>query len=191
MPVSDVSFTECKALGIKWSVATDQLYFLKNISSSACDVVSKRSMLKIVTSIFDPLGLICPLILQGRLLFQEATKLCNEWDEPVPPKCADNLHQLALSLMNLEEIKIPRCIQPARLDDAVCELHIFSDASNQAYGACAYIRHVTKNAYIHSSPICGQSKVAPIKPVTIPRLELQAAVLAAHMHTNLIDQMDI
>ena len=67
-------------------------------------------MLKIVASIFDPLGLICPLILQGRLLFQAATKLCNEWDEPVPPKCADNWHQWALSLMNLhgETHTIPR-----------------------------------------------------------------------------------
>ena len=124
-------------------------------------------------------------------MFQAATQLCNEWDEPVPSKCAENCHQWTLSLMCLEEIKIPRGIQPARLDDAVCELHIFSDASNRAYGACTNIRHVTKNTYIHSSLICGKSKVEPIKHVTIPQLELQAAVLAAKMHTNMINQMDI
>ena len=74
---------------------------------------------------------------------------------------------------------------------AVCELHIFSDTSNQAYGACTFIRHVTKNAYIHSSLICGKSNlaVAPIK--TIARLELHAAVLVANMHKNLINQIDI
>ena len=76
-------------------------------------------------------------------------------------------------------------------NDAACELHVFSDASQHAYGVCAYIRAVSKDAKIYTMLISAKSKVAPTKATTIPRLELQAAVMASHMKCKIQSAMDI
>ena len=186
---SNMMFDECKALGVKWCVSSDEIYFYKNIDCA--NTISKRYMLKIVASVFDPLGLICPIIVQGRLLFQEANRSCKGWDDSVSPDCANKWLKWVASLKELQTVRIPRCIQPSIFTDSVCELHVFSDASQQAYGACAYIRCVSKDAVIHTKLICGKSKVVPMKITTIPRLELQAAVLAVRMQANLAQEMSI
>ena len=80
-------FDECKALGVQWCVSSDEIYFYKNIDCA--NTISKRYMLKIVASVFDLLGLICPIIVQGILLFQEANRSCKGWDDSVSPDCVN------------------------------------------------------------------------------------------------------
>ena len=186
---SNMMFDECKALGVKWCVSSDEMYFYKNMDCA--NTISKRYMLKIVASVFDPLGLICPIIVQGRLLFQEANRSCKGWDDSVSPDCANKWLKWVASLKELETVRIPRCIQPSIFIDSVCERHVFSDVSQHAYGACAYIRCVSKDAVINTKLICGKSKVVPMKETTIPRLVLQAAVLAVRMQANLAQEMSI
>ncbi|GFY39446.1 uncharacterized protein TNIN_335661 [Trichonephila inaurata madagascariensis] len=59
-----------------------------------------------------------------------------------------------------------------------CEIHCFSDASKSAYGTVLYLRFVTCNNKIETSFICSKSRVAPLKSLTLPHLELTAALLS-------------
>ena len=185
----DVLLADCKALGMKWNLGQDTFYFNKEFDVAT--KITRRHILKVIASIFDPLGLICPLLVEGRVIFQEVTLLKIGWDDPVPEKYKDRWVSWVTSLEELSALRVPRCIVPQVFNDAACELHVFSDASQHAYGACAYIRAVSKDAKIHTMLISAKSKVAPTKATTIPRLELQAAVMASRMKCKIQSAMDI
>ena len=78
-------------------------------------------------------------------------------------------------------MQVQRCIKPREFDDSALELHHFSDASGRAHGCCSYLRCINAKGKIHVSLICSKSRVAPVRVPTIPRLELQGALLAARM----------
>ena len=88
-------------------------------------------------------------------------------------------------------VKIDRCVKPSQFDDAHVELHHFSDASGDAYGCCSYLCCVSSNGEVHVSLLCSKGKVAPIKVTTIPRLELQAAVLAVRIDYMLRQELKL
>ena len=183
--------TECetKALGVNWRIATDEFFFA--IQRDLNVPLSRRSMLSLISSIYDPLGLISPIVLGGRLLFQEATMRKLSWDEQIPADIAAKWQSWIKSLASISMLSFPRCIKPAVFDDAVLELHHFSDASSRAYGCCTYIRCVNKDGAVHVQLVTSKSRVAPIKVCTIPRLELQAAVLSVKMDILLRQEMDL
>jgi hypothetical protein len=80
-------------------------------------------------------------------------------------------------LKQLDSLKTKRCLKPENFKDIVfTELHHFSDASTVGYGQCSYIRIVDSKQQVHCSLVVAKSRVTPLKPVTIPRLELTAAV---------------
>ena len=80
---ADVEFVnDSKVLGVKWNVCEDQFHFDVKVNDSR--KVTRRSILSMVSSMYDPLGLVSPIVLVGRLLFQEATMLKLGWDDPVP-----------------------------------------------------------------------------------------------------------
>ena len=172
-----------KVLGIKWDVKSDCLYFDLKLSES--DQVTRRMMLSTVSSLFDPIGLVSPVLVQGKILFQDATRMQLGWDEPVPPDLARKWISWLRSLDELENIRVPRCVKPSGFDDGHLELHHFSDASASSYGCCSYLHCINKAGEIHTSLLCSKGRLAPIKTVSIPRLELQAAVLAARLDSVL------
>ena len=90
---------------------------------------------------------------------------------------------------DLKDISIPRCMKPSDLEDAYVELHNFSNASERAYDCCSYLRCVNEQSQI--STVLVMSKVTPIKTISIPYLELQAAVVSAQMGALLIRELDI
>ena len=81
--------------------------------------------------------------------------------------------------MSLSEIKISRCVKPSDFNVSSIEFHHFADASTSGYGVCSYLRLVDINGNVSVSLVFAKSRVSPIKPVTVPRLELAAAVLAS------------
>jgi hypothetical protein len=138
-----------KALGIHWDIVSDSFYFeVEKFDASV--VVTRRKMLSLISSMFDPLGLVSHLLITGRLLFQEATKLKLQWDQEVPLQLRNRWIQWVKDLSNLVEIKIPRCFKPKQFTDkcSVYELHHFSDASQRAYGSCTYIRCINDKGQI-------------------------------------------
>ena len=105
--------TECetKALGVNWRIAIDEFFFA--IQRDLNVPLSRRSMLSLISSIYDPLGLISPIVLGGRLLFQEATMRKLSWDEQIPADIAAKWQSWIKSLASISMLSFPRCIKPA------------------------------------------------------------------------------
>ena len=95
------------------------------------------------------------------------------------------------TLVDLCLIKVPRCIKPKEFNDVTVELHHFSDASEKAYGCCTYVRCLNKQGKMQTTLLMSKNKVAPIRMVTIPRLELQAAVLSAKIDYTLRTELEL
>jgi len=178
-----------KVLGVHWHVKSDTLRFHVKLQEVA--QITRRSMLSMVSSLYDPLGLIAPVLVVGRRLFQDVTRLNLGWDEPVPLQVSEAWIRWLESLESLADIVIPRCIVPDGFQDAYMELHHFSDASCTAYGCCSYLRCVNKSGQVCTSLVYGKGRVAPIKGLSIPRLELQAAVVAVRVDSMLREQLKL
>lgn len=134
-------------------------------------------MLSMIARIFDPLGLVGPVIIKAKILLQKLWQLETGWDESLPQDIHRAWTSFRAELKSLNDFKIDRrvlCNNPVTI-----EIHGFSDASESAYGACIYLKSVdgSENSSIHL--LCGKSRVAPLKSISLPRLELQAALLFA------------
>ena len=188
--VKDISsHSNSKALGIRWNVKSDEFYF--KVNQRIDDQVTRRNMISMICSIFDPLGLASPFVVKGKMIFQEATRLGLSWDEEPPVGIVQRWKSWERTLVDLCLIKVPRCIKPKEFNDATVELHHFSDASEKAYGCCTYVRCLNKQGKIQTTLLMSKNKVAPIKMVTIPRLELQAAVLSAKIDYTLRRELEL
>ncbi|KAJ8713647.1 hypothetical protein PYW07_014017 [Mythimna separata] len=132
-----------------------------------------------MSQIFDPLGLISPCILLAKVILQNLWSLKITWDESVPSDIVNMWSKFISSLMHINNIRIPRYI----FYDcpSLVELHVFSDASTQAYATCVYIKSINKNNRVSVHLVMAKSRVAPLKPMTVPRLELCGALLAVRM----------
>ena len=167
-----------KALGTCWDVTTDSFNYVNRPLVDVVSNVTRRSILKQVSSMYDPLGLITPIVLKGRMIFQAVVGLKLQWDEPVPGPLSDKWLSWLASLSELSSLRFNRCLVPESFVDGVAELIHFSDASQASYGACSYLSIVTHSGSIHVALIMSKGQLALLRTVTIPRLESCAAVLA-------------
>ena len=176
-----------KALGVIWDVKEDVFKIRVDVKKKD---VTRKSMLSTIASMYDPLGLVSPCVITGKMLFQEATRLKLSWDEEVPSSLAEDWKQWLLSLDELRSVSFPRCMT---LIAKVIryEIHNFSDASQKGYGCCNYLRCISEDGKVHTSLIMSKGRVAPMKHVTIPRLELQAALLSAQMNEVVCRELDL
>ncbi|KAB0795655.1 hypothetical protein PPYR_12494 [Photinus pyralis] len=182
---SDASFSSiplgersnAKALGLSWNALSDTIYYsitFKNTGPSN----TKRTILSMVSQCFDPLGLLSPVIITGKILIQKLWELKLAWDESVPHLINSEWNQFQNELIHLRDLQIPRCVIPISANQV--ELHGFSDSSSNAYGACIYVR-CRNGTRCSSRLLCSKSRVAPLRVISIPRLELCAAVLLAEL----------
>ncbi|XP_058448668.1 uncharacterized protein LOC131428639 [Malaya genurostris] len=172
-----------KALGIHWQPCSDELLF----SYQPVKILqpTKRIILSQIASLFDPLGLLAPIIVKAKLVMQRLWELKVDWDETPPGELIDDWIVLAQNLFALNSFQIPRRVVYARSLTRLY-LHGYSDASEKAMGACIYIRSVDEDGNHSSHLLCAKSKTAPIGKgrSTIPRLELNAAVILARLISN-------
>ena len=130
-------------------------------------------------------------MLQGKSILQELCSLHLEWDDPIPEDVKMRWEKWRMELMKLQSIKIPRCYKPKDFGQVVrAELHHFSDASVRGYGQCSYLRLVDDTNKVHCALVMGKSRVAPLKPVTIPRLELTAAVCSVRISQQIHRELE-
>ena len=148
---------------------------------------TKRNILSITSSIFDPLGFLVPFIVNAKILLQEIWRTKCDWDDPVSASLQDSWKVWLKQLPDLSSIQIQRCYN-GNEKIVEKELHVFCDASELAYAAAAYIRTKNHEGKIDCNLILAKSRVAPLKKLTLPRLELQGAVLATRMTTFLKDE---
>ena len=167
--------THSKALGLEWDSAEDLM--APSIVVSPVYKPTKRGIISDVSKSYDILGWIAPTTLLMKLLFQQFWKKGQGWDDPVSP--ADRtLHlQWRADLPLLCEKKLPRRYSSQTGNITSQELHGFSDASLKAYGAVVYLRTVYSDRPPEVALVTAKTKVAKLKPSTVPRLELEGAVL--------------
>lgn len=173
-----------KILGIQWNPVTDN--FTYNTHLSPDKVWTKRSILSTLARMFDPMGWITPVILQGKILLQQLWMLRLAWDECPPPEILNQWETIFKNLTFLESIRIDRFILADEIVN--CSLHGFADASEKAYGVSVYLRVVDKCGQVKISLVMAKSKVAPIKSkLTIPKLELSGAALLVKLVAYVIE----
>ena len=178
-----------KILGITWNKKVDKLIF--NIKDLICealrnDVVTKREVLKTVSSIYDPLGTMSFAVINLKLFFQEVCSLKCDWDAPLSSEFNTRWKQCLTSLMGTEEISQPRhYLEMFDVKNVTkIELHGFSDASERAY-AVVFLRFILRDSEIRTQFVASKTKVVPLKKngqkSTIPRLELMACLILSKL----------
>lgn len=173
-----------KALGLRWDAESDTFHFISPISTDV-ERVTKRSVASAIAKIFDPLGLIGPVIAVAKMILQELHKLEVDWEDEVSGDCLNQWQSFVGSIQDLQAISIPRWISQFPTPSCL-ELHGFCDASTKAYGAVVYVVTQDELGNRYSSLLTSKSRVAPQKnPQTIPRLELCGALLL----TNLMEKV--
>ncbi|XP_070155808.1 uncharacterized protein [Polyergus mexicanus] len=169
--------TQGKILELTWQPHSDQFVFQSKASNRP--VITKRTILSEVAQLFDPLGFLSPVIIRAKTLLQELWLEKVGWDDCLSPQLRDRWTHFRSELSALTSITIPRWM--SLTPSATVELHGFSDASQLAMAAAVYIKvthHMTEPII---TLVCAKTKVAPLKRLTIPRLELTAAVLLSRL----------
>ena len=168
-------------LGMSWENKED-VFLFKILDAGKAISCTKRSILSIIASLFDPLGLISPYVMYGKILFQNIWRLGLDWDIILPSDLFDMFNKWIASSESFKNWKLNRCFFPdvpwKSLDNL--ELHGFSDASEKGYGAVIYLRYPTASGF-KVSLVMSRSRVAPLKKITVPRLELLAALVLARL----------
>ena len=128
-----------------------------------------------LNGIYDPLGLLTPFTVKGKILMRDLWTLQYDWDTPLAENVRNEWIAFFHEMSSVPELKFNRCVKPAAaIGDPT--LVIFSDASKHAYGACAYIRWELQSGAFESQLFASKSRVAPLRVETIVRLELAAAI---------------
>lgn len=183
----DVCKTEVmKTLGMYWNTTRDIFQF-KITMPLEPKTVSKRSLLSDVAKLYDPLGLLAPVIIAAKILFQSLWLLGLDWDESLPTNISRDWLSLRSALPSLTEISIPRWIGTFSMASNI-QLHGFCDASNKAYAAVVYCRVLVNGSY-RTELLASKTRVAPIKKISLPNLELCGATLLANLLTRVTDSM--
>ncbi|XP_043661589.1 uncharacterized protein LOC122625564 [Drosophila teissieri] len=177
---------EEKILGMRWQVATDDFRFnveYHRVPSSVLSgdrVPTKREYLSLVMSTFDPLGFLCCLMVTAKLLLREIWRQKIQWDEPLPEELGKAFAIWRKEMDAVGQFRCPRHYFGRGAVRAV-ELHVFVDASQAAFAAVAYWRVTHEDDDVQVSFVSAKTKCAPMRTMTIPRLELQAAVLGTRL----------
>eukprot|EP00794_Sanderia_malayensis_P009391 gene9391-biopygen7530 len=173
-----------KVLGIAWDMQKDQFQFELDKLSHNGSSPSKRSILSTLASLFDPLGVVSPVAVTAKILFQELCVDKLDWDDPLPGSKVDLWNTWLGDLVKVQTISIPRCVyRQSESEILTCQLHGFGDASKKAYCAVVYLVYETAEG-MFSQLLCSKTRVAPLKSLIIPRLELMSArILATLMNT--------
>ncbi|CAG7725500.1 unnamed protein product, partial [Allacma fusca] len=183
-----------RVLGVQWDPNSDAFIFKVKFHKVPSEILlheripTKREVLKVITSIFDPLGFISNYHIKGKILLQEIWKSGIGWDNEIGDDIYIRWCLWLDELKLLINISVPRWYGFG--SSSKLQLHIFCDASSMAYAAVGYLRCETVDG-IRVSFLMSKTRVAPLKPMTIPRLELMAAVTGSRMAQRLgeIDEL--
>ena len=177
--------TQEKILGTVRNHAKDMLLF--NVNPPNDITLTKRAVLSQIARIFDPVGFAAAFLVRAKIGMQRLWQQGLEWDQELPSAAREEWIRFFQEMGDLNHVTFERSLTPV---DAIALpiLCIFFDASNEAFGACAHVRWRTESSEYVTRFIAAKSRVAPLKPLTIPRLELQAAVLATRLYQSIAEE---
>ena len=196
---SEITLNEtsiCSALGVVWNLTNDT--FKLSVELPMRDF-TRRGLVSVRNSLYDPLGMVSPVTLTAKLIFREVLPSKNNnvstsksvWDEPLPIEYKPKWDQWVESVKTVSKLGIPRSFYPIEFSSVTKqEIHVFSDASEKAVGYVIYMRTFYEQKVNVSFLIAG-SKVAPRAATSIPRLELNAALEASKAASNVRRELSV
>lgn len=187
---SDREGTSIKTLGLRWIPQSDEFVGEATSIDLNGKKITKRIVLQKIAKIFDPLGMMAPYVMQCKMILQEVWMSGIDWDDQLDDELRKRTLAWFKELQFADCIRQPRVLLPNLEKITQAELHCFADASQKAYGAVIYL----KLMYDQETAIkwvTAKAKVCPVEPVSIPRLELMAAVLGAQMTEKVRDSLAI
>ena len=177
-----------RVLGVDWLVESDTFGFRIVLKDKP---LTRRGILATVSSIYDPLGMASPFLFVGKKILQDLCKDKVDWDDDISDIYRSRWEKWRKELLLLEEIQMPRCVKSDKFGCVKsCQLHHFSDASSEGYGQVSYLRLENIRGEICVSFLMGKARVAPVKSITIPRLELTAATTSVRVRNMLVKELD-
>lgn len=144
--------------------------------------VTKRKLLSETARLFDPLGWLSPVIIKAKIMFQQLWQDGYVWDQQLSHELQEQWTTYRNELPKLEDLSIQRWLGMTKTNESI-QIHGFCDASERAYAASVYIRIVNSDKIVCTSLIVAKTKVAPLKTISLPRLELCGAELLAKLIT--------
>jgi hypothetical protein len=184
LTISESDEIYSKTLGIAWHSVLDH-FKLSVTDQPPPENLTKRKLVSDIAKIYDVLGWFAPSTIKSKILLQRVWESKVEWDDPVPPPIKEEWMLWRSQLKYLHQVHIPRCYFPKQTQIVSFQIHGFSDASESAYAGVVYFRMTDREGAVHTSLIASKTKVAPIKRLTIPRLEL----CGAHLLTKLLEHV--
>ncbi|CAH2227634.1 jg22410 [Pararge aegeria aegeria] len=166
-----------KVLGLKWDPTSDSFLFEIKAIDRIC---TKRSILSELARIFDPLGFLSPVTIHAKSLIQKLWILGIGWDQTPPDEVIRAWNTYQTQLLQLSQLRIPRKITCENVRSY--ELHGFADSSETAYGAVIFLRVTDAKGQVRVFLVCSKARVVPLKRISLPRLELCAAVLLSDLY---------
>ena len=169
-------------LGMNW-VALSDLFYFEGLNPNLSFCSTKRSVLSVLSRLYDPMGIISPFVLKAKILFQTIWRQGHDWDQQLPIELSEEFQKWLEDSKCLVDLKFSRAYFPNIPWSYVVnhvEIHAFGDASESGYGAVVYLRILLGGKY-HVTLCTARSRVAPIKKVSLPRLELLSALVCARL----------
>ena len=179
-----------RILGQKWNLESDTL-IMKPLTDFSTDAIeyTQRKIFSLVCSVSDPLGILSPLTIRFKILLQEIWKFGKKWDEPLPIQISRRLQKKLDLHFEMPEVHLTRTLTNLRYSESSAELHIFVYALAAAMAAVEYLgithnhSEVTKTSFLIE-----KCKVAPVRQTSIPKLELEAAVIGVRLHSTIVNE---
>lgn len=175
-PISFESSNCIKLLGFLWDPLSDEFRYKLSMEQP---VMTKRGVLSQVARIYDINGYIAPVTFWIKYFIQRLWLSGKDWDEVLPDSLSKPCMEFFSQLHEVQDIRIPRFISCSR--PAAITLIGFCDASEKGYAACIYLRVQSQEGNVQVHLLKAKSKVAPLKTVTIPRLELNGSLLLSKL----------
>ena len=198
---NDKSATTEKVLGVVWNPVQDEFVYKMHLLNAPkkqrnekthndASNPTKRFILSQVKSIYDPLGLAGPFTVRAKILMRELWGIENKlgWDDAIAERYKQYCRQFFQDMLEMNHIKFKRCVKPKDAANEQPMLIIFSDGSSNAFGACAYARWKLNDGRYSCRLILSKHRLAPIKKMSIDRIELCGALLNARLKTLLLKQ---
>ncbi|XP_017468483.1 PREDICTED: uncharacterized protein LOC108360631 [Rhagoletis zephyria] len=171
-----------KTLGLLWDTSRDCFKYSVNLPIIE-QTVTKRAVLSDIAKIFDPIGWLSPVVNAMKIFMQKLWLRGLGWDDELPNDLYNKWTEYRQNINDIQKLRIPRWLEFA--DETSVELHGFADSSEQAYSAAIYMRIPYAKDAFRTNLIAAKTKVAPVKQVSLPRLEL----CAAHLMTKLMTKV--
>ncbi|XP_073960515.1 uncharacterized protein [Choristoneura fumiferana] len=182
-----------RTLGLVWNHARDTLGFNVNLRNTPPNVLNgtqlptKRQVTSSVMSVYDPLGYASPITVIGKALIQDIWRTGIGWDEPIKSESIPTWKSFIENVKLLKNLEIERYVPACEREG---EIHTFCDASEKVYAAAVYFVSNEPGGGKSSRLVAAKARVAPLKTISIPRLELQGCVLGTRLTKTVVEQTD-